>query len=117
VVTVVLVHGGFLGPAFWSDVADALGSRGVPTVLVDLPSMGIPTEGRLGDVHADAREVRRVLDSLEPPVLLCGHSYGGAVITEAASGAGAAAPAHTEHRRIREGRPRPASRACPTLAR
>ena len=32
------------------------------------------------------RAVREILDRLEPPILLCGHSYGGAVITEAASG-------------------------------
>lgn len=84
--SVVLVHGGFLGPWSWADVATALERRGLVTVVPDLPSMGDPTVRPLGDFYADTREVRRVLDSLSRPVLLCGHSYGGAVITEAAAG-------------------------------
>lgn len=84
--SVVLVHGGFLGPWSWADVATALESRGIVTMVPDLPSMGDPTTRPLGDFYADASEVRRVLDSLPRPVLLCGHSYGGAVITEAAAG-------------------------------
>lgn len=81
-----MVHGGFLGPWSWDDVARALDSRGIEAVVPALPSMGDPQEGALGDLYADAAAVRRVLDSLSPPVLLCGHSYGGAVITEAAAG-------------------------------
>jgi pimeloyl-ACP methyl ester carboxylesterase len=37
----------------------------------------------LGDLHGDAARVRAVLDDLDVPVVLVGHSYGGAVITEA----------------------------------
>jgi pimeloyl-ACP methyl ester carboxylesterase len=48
--------------------------------------MGDPGETPLGDLYADAAEVRHVLDGLRFPVLVCGHSYGGAVITEAAGG-------------------------------
>lgn len=48
--------------------------------------MGDPGEAQLGDLYADAAEVRRILDGLRFPVLVCGHSYGGAVITEGASG-------------------------------
>lgn len=84
--TVVLVHGGFLGPWSCHDVAADLENRGIETVIVGLPSVGDPVDGPLGDFYADAREVRRVLDSLPHPVLLCGHSYGGAVITEGAAG-------------------------------
>lgn len=85
-VSVVLVHGGFLGPWSWADVVTALDRFGIATVVPDLPSMGDSGEAPLGDFYADAGEVRRVLDSLSAPVLLCGHSYGGAVITEAAAG-------------------------------
>lgn len=41
--------------------------------------------GPLGDLH-NAAAVRDVLDQLTAPVVLCGHSYGGAVITEPAAG-------------------------------
>ncbi|MGH3972662.1 MAG: alpha/beta fold hydrolase [Pseudonocardiaceae bacterium] len=85
-VLVVLVHGGFLGPWSWAGVVTALERRGLMTVVPDLPSVGDPGQAPLGDFYADAEEVRRVLDSLSGPVLLCGHSYGGAVITEAAAG-------------------------------
>jgi pimeloyl-ACP methyl ester carboxylesterase len=83
---VVLVHGGFLGPWSWSGVARTLEQHGIPTYVPDLPSMGDPGETPLGDFYADAAEVRRILDGLRFPVLVCGHSYGGAVITEAAGG-------------------------------
>ena len=85
-VSVVLVHGGFLGPWSWADVAEKLGAQGIPTVVPDLPSIGNPQTTPLGDFYADAAAVRRVLDQQRDPVLLCGHSYGGAVITEAAAG-------------------------------
>jgi pimeloyl-ACP methyl ester carboxylesterase len=85
--SVVLVHGGMLGPWIWSDVATLLEQQGLSVYVPDLPSMGSnPEQTPLGDFYADAAEVRRVLDGLAPPVLLCGHSYGGAVITEAAGG-------------------------------
>ncbi len=84
--SVVLVHGGFLGPWSWWDVATALEERGIATVMPALPSMGDPRSASLGDFYADADQVRRALDATSPPVLLCGHSYGGAVITQAAAG-------------------------------
>jgi pimeloyl-ACP methyl ester carboxylesterase len=85
--SVVLVHGGMLGPWTWSDVATLLEQQGLSVHVPDLPSVGDnPEETPLGDFYADAAEVRRVLDGLRSPVLLCGHSYGGAVITEAAGG-------------------------------
>ena len=83
--TIVLVHGNFLGPWSWSDVAAKLQDTGMRTVMPDLPSADPRCQPR-GDLHADAAAVRQVLDLLQPPVLLCGHSYGGAVITEAAAG-------------------------------
>ncbi|AGB22235.1 putative hydrolase or acyltransferase of alpha/beta superfamily [Mycobacterium sp. JS623] len=85
--SVVLVHGGMLGPWMRSDVATMLERQGLSVRVPDLPSMGSdPAQTPLGDFYADAAEVRRVLDQLQPPVVVCGHSYGGAVITEAAAG-------------------------------
>jgi pimeloyl-ACP methyl ester carboxylesterase len=77
--TVVLVHGGWHGAWCWDKVVRLLDQAGVPAVAVDLPDPdGIP-----GDLLADAAAVRRTLDALDGPAVLCGHSYGGMVITEA----------------------------------
>lgn len=81
---VVLVPGGFTGAWMWADVVALLEREGIEAIAVELPTIG---EGSTAaDLHADARSVRLVLDRLGPPVLLCGHSYGGVVITEAAAG-------------------------------
>jgi pimeloyl-ACP methyl ester carboxylesterase len=82
VATVVLVHGAWHGAWCWAQVVDRLSARGVATVAVDLPGRGADP-GLLTDLHGDAAHVRRVLDGLGAPVVLVGHSYGGAVITEA----------------------------------
>jgi pimeloyl-ACP methyl ester carboxylesterase len=58
--------------------------EGIEALAVELPTIGENSAG--ADFYADARVVRERLGRLDPPVLLCGHSYGGAVITEAASG-------------------------------
>ncbi len=84
--TVVLVHGNFLGPWSWSDVTEILASAQVSAKTVRLPSSTTDGSGPRGDLYEDARHVRAVLDSLRGPVVLCGHSYGGAVITEAVAG-------------------------------
>ncbi|GGS29471.1 alpha/beta fold hydrolase [Actinokineospora fastidiosa] len=81
---VVLVPGAFTGAWMWADVAAGLRRRGIAASAIDLPSIG-PDAGDAG-FAADVRAVRRALDRLEPPVLLCGHSYGGGVITESAAG-------------------------------
>jgi pimeloyl-ACP methyl ester carboxylesterase len=76
---VVLVHGAWHGAWCWARVLDLLAAEGIEAepikaVAVDLPLTGLPD---------DATHVREMLDSLDGPVLLVGHSYGGAVITEA----------------------------------
>lgn len=81
---VVLVPGGFTGAWMWADVVDLLRDRGIGAVALDLPTMG--PRGAHADFGADVRAVRDALDRLGSPVLLCGHSYGGGVITEAAAG-------------------------------
>jgi pimeloyl-ACP methyl ester carboxylesterase len=81
---IVLVPGGFSGAWMWADVVALLERDGIEVVAVELPTIG---EGSAGaDFYADAASVRELLDRFAPPVVLCGHSYGGAVITEAASG-------------------------------
>jgi pimeloyl-ACP methyl ester carboxylesterase len=80
---VVLVHGGFLGAWSWTDVVACLEEWGFAAVSLELASMGTTP---LGDLHSDAGRVRAILDRLTAPAVLCGHSYGGAVITEAAAG-------------------------------
>jgi pimeloyl-ACP methyl ester carboxylesterase len=80
--TLVLVHGGFHGAWCWARVTELLGQRGVPLVAVDLPSSGdnaVPP----GDLHTDAGAVVDAVEAVHGPVVLAGHSYGGAVITEA----------------------------------
>ena len=83
-VTAVLVHGGFLGAWIWADTVKLLEARGVRSVTVDLPSSQ-DSSGRLPGLHDDAEAVRDALDGCADAVL-CGHSYAGAVISEAAAG-------------------------------
>jgi pimeloyl-ACP methyl ester carboxylesterase len=84
--TVVLVHGSFLGPWSWRNVVSELDGRGVASVVVDLPSSRGGVRDAAGDLHEDAAQVREVVDAVSGPVVVCGHSYGGAVITEATAG-------------------------------
>jgi pimeloyl-ACP methyl ester carboxylesterase len=75
--TVVLVHGAFHGAWCWEPVRSALDQRGVANLAPHLPLTGLDT---------DADTVAAVLEAVEGPVVLCGHSYGGMVISRAASG-------------------------------
>ncbi|TDD42940.1 alpha/beta fold hydrolase [Saccharopolyspora elongata] len=83
---VVLVHGSFLGPWSWRDVVADLEGVGIACSVADLPSGLGGIRDAAGDLHDDAARVRELLDAATEPVVLCGHSYGGAVITEAAAG-------------------------------
>ncbi len=80
--TYILVHGAWGGAWCWRLVGDELTRRGVAWTALDLPSStpGAHPNTYLAD---DAREVVSVAQ-LDGPVVLVGHSYGGAVITEAA---------------------------------
>jgi pimeloyl-ACP methyl ester carboxylesterase len=71
---VVLVHGGFVDGSGWQAVHDLLTKAGFRVAIVQNPTLSLE-----GDVAA----TRRVIDDLDGPVVLVGHSYGGAVITEA----------------------------------
>ena len=74
--TVVLVHGAFAESASWNPVVEQLQARGLATVAAANP---------LRSVTGDAAYVRDVIAGIGTPVLLVAHSYGGMVITEAAS--------------------------------
>lgn len=84
--TVVLVHGAFHGGWCWDRIVPGLTGAGLTPVVVDLPGHGVGDPGPVGDLSDDAAHVRAGLDGCAGPVLLVGHSYGGAVITEAAAG-------------------------------
>jgi len=78
--TIVLVHGAWHGSWCWERVTPLLEKRGFTVRTVDLPSVGA-RPGAGTDLSADAAAVEAVLDSLTGPVVLCGHSYGGMVIS------------------------------------
>src|SRR3954451_6694450 len=72
--TVVLVHGGFVDGSGWQGVCDQLKRDGYIVSVVQNPTLS----------HADDVAVtRRAIDAQSEPVILVGHSYGGAGITEA----------------------------------
>jgi pimeloyl-ACP methyl ester carboxylesterase len=80
--TVVLVHGAWHGAWCFEREIPLLRAAGIPVVALDLPGHG-RDPGPFTDLHGDAARVRAALDGTEGDVVLLGHSYGGAVITEA----------------------------------
>src|SRR6476620_4251179 len=72
--TIVLVHGGFVDGSGWAGVFEILRKDGYNVAIVQNPTISLA-----GDVAA----TRSVIDAQSGPVILVGHSYGGAVITEA----------------------------------
>ncbi len=77
--TVVLVHGAWHGAWCWDLVTRRLDAAGVPNMALENPSVDRAPAG----LHDDADNVREALDKIDGPVVLVGHSYGGAVITDA----------------------------------
>ena len=73
--TVVLVHGAFADSSSWNGVIERLQERGVSVVAVANPLRGI---------SYDSDYVAGLLDAIDGPVIAVGHSYGGAVISNAA---------------------------------
>ncbi|QFZ19026.1 alpha/beta fold hydrolase [Saccharothrix syringae] len=74
--TVVLVHGAFADGSSWARVIDRLRAHGVDALAVSNPLRGLAHDGDY---------VASVVDQLDGPVVLVGHSYGGPVITHAAT--------------------------------
>jgi pimeloyl-ACP methyl ester carboxylesterase len=90
---IVLVHGAWHTPTQWEALGAALDARGLEWVAVDLPSAGPefgtrlePTGEEVATVpllSADVARTVEVLDSLDRPSVLVGHSYGGFVLSQA----------------------------------
>jgi pimeloyl-ACP methyl ester carboxylesterase len=77
--TVVLVHGAFADSSSWNGVIERLQAQGLEVTAPANPLRGI---------SIDSDYTAAVLEEIPGPVLLVGHSYGGAVITNAAAKAG-----------------------------
>ena len=75
--TIVLVHGAFAESASWNGVVDRLLAKGYPVIAAATPLRG---------VRIDSAYVASIIDSIPGPVVLVGHSYGGVVTTNAATG-------------------------------
>jgi pimeloyl-ACP methyl ester carboxylesterase len=71
---IVLVHGGFVDGTGWRGVYDILKKAGFNVSVV---------QNSTESLAADVATTREVIDAQDGPVILVGHSYGGAVITEA----------------------------------
>ena len=76
-VTVVLVHGAFAESSSWDGIIPKLAAKGYKVVAAANPLRSLKT---------DAAFVGDVIGSIDGPVVLVGHSYGGSVITNAANG-------------------------------
>ena len=81
--TVVLVHGAWSGSWMWVRVLPLLAERGIEAKAVDLPSCAWTAAPPVG-LHGDEIAVVEAMDQVEGDIVLCGHSYGGMVITGAA---------------------------------
>jgi pimeloyl-ACP methyl ester carboxylesterase len=75
--TIVLVHGAFADASSWNGVIERLQQQGYTVIAPANPLRG---------VAADSAYAASLLDQIDGPILLGGHSYGGAVITNAATG-------------------------------
>ena len=76
-ISIVLVHGAFADGSSWNKVIPLLEAEGFTVTAVQNP---------LKSLSEDVATTKRVLDAQKGDVVLVGHSYGGAVITEAAAG-------------------------------
>jgi len=73
-VSIVLVHGGFVDGSGWEGVHEILKKDGYSVSVVQNPTTSLAD---------DVAFTRRAIEAQDGPVLLVGHSYGGVVITEA----------------------------------
>ncbi|MEV7857703.1 alpha/beta hydrolase [Streptomyces hirsutus] len=75
--TIVLVHGAFADASSWNGVVERLERRGYTVIAPANPLRGL---------YNDSAYIASVLDSIKGPIVLVGHSYGGALISSAAAG-------------------------------
>jgi pimeloyl-ACP methyl ester carboxylesterase len=83
--TVLLVHGAWFGAWSWEKVQPELLARGWEAQTVDLPSVADRGGPRFG-LYEDAERVCQRITEIGGPVVVVGHSYGGAVATQGAAG-------------------------------
>ncbi|MGX7678859.1 alpha/beta fold hydrolase [Jatrophihabitans sp. DSM 45814] len=76
--TIVLIHGAFADASGWSDVIEGLAELGFNSYAPPNPLRGVLSDGDY---------LRTFLSTIDGPVVLVGHSYGGSVITNASVGA------------------------------
>ncbi|MFE4255607.1 alpha/beta fold hydrolase [Streptomyces sp. NPDC056910] len=74
--TIVLVHGAFADASSWNGVVERLEHRGYTVIAPANPLRGL---------YSDSAYIASVLDSIKGPIVLVGHSYGGALISTAAA--------------------------------
>src|SRR5690349_17962161 len=75
--TIVLVHGAYADSSSWNGSINALREAGHPVIAVANPLRGL---------ESDAEYLRSVLDSIDGPIVIAGHSYGGYIMSHAAEG-------------------------------
>lgn len=75
--TIVLVHGAYADSSSWNGSLAALREAGHHVIAVANPLRGLESDGEY---------LRSVLDSIEGPIVVAGHSYGGSVMSYAAEG-------------------------------
>lgn len=75
--TIILVHGAFADASGWNGVITRLQKRGYPVLAPANPLRG---------VESDAAHVASILKTIDGPIVMVGHSYGGEVISNAATG-------------------------------
>jgi len=75
--TIVLVHGAFADSSGFNAITKRLVADGYPVIAAPNPLRGLAS---------DAEQVKALLATIEGPIVLVGHSYGGAVISAAATG-------------------------------
>jgi pimeloyl-ACP methyl ester carboxylesterase len=82
--TLLFVHGACVRDAawWWTEMTKPLAEHGIGTAAVPLPSCGEAGE-TLGDLYDDVDACHQAIAEVDGPVVLCGHSYGGMIITEA----------------------------------
>src|SRR5258708_25869435 len=83
---IVLVHGGFVDGSGWQGVYNILKKNGYNVSVVQNPTISL---------EGDVAVTKRTLEAQDGPAILVGHSYGGAVITEAGTHPKVAGPVYT----------------------
>ncbi|WP_197518675.1 alpha/beta fold hydrolase [Mycobacterium sp. ACS1612] len=83
--SILLVHGAWMQSWTWATVTTMLTESGWDVRTVDLPTTAAEGASNFA-LYDDAAVVRRAIGDIDRPVVVVGHSYGGAVVSEGAAG-------------------------------